>query len=343
MDISSIGRWRTSRVRPIERMRVRRSGRRRAAAADAECLAEPSPKNITLRICSRAWARLVHRRRQELVDRHAALQLPVHRAEVLPGARRQDRRTGEGRGVSVAHDRFLELHRGGRRPATYVLGGAFNCGKGQPGQIAPVTHGCPRPCSVRSTSSTPPGGGLTLQETIDRVLRLSKADACIVIARRVATVNVRWAHNTVTTNGDGDEVSLSVISIAGRRVAGVTRTHFPAEQLEAIVRESEAACARRPEAPDYMPLSRLGRAGQMARTARRCGHPRVRSAGAAIVDLYEQARRAGIRTFGYAELRSETTLVATSTGLKKRHSERIGKVEITAKTPDFRVRRGSAR
>ena len=28
-------------------------------------------------------------------------------------------------------------------PATYVLGGAFNCGKGQPGQIAPVTHGCP--------------------------------------------------------------------------------------------------------------------------------------------------------------------------------------------------------
>jgi TldD protein len=28
-------------------------------------------------------------------------------------------------------------------PQTYVLGGAFNCGKGQPGQIAPVSHGCP--------------------------------------------------------------------------------------------------------------------------------------------------------------------------------------------------------
>jgi TldD protein len=26
---------------------------------------------------------------------------------------------------------------------TYVLGGAFNCGKGQPGQIAAVSHGCP--------------------------------------------------------------------------------------------------------------------------------------------------------------------------------------------------------
>jgi TldD protein len=30
---------------------------------------------------------------------------------------------------------------GGR--STYLLGGAFNCGKGQPGQSAPVSHGCP--------------------------------------------------------------------------------------------------------------------------------------------------------------------------------------------------------
>ena len=28
-------------------------------------------------------------------------------------------------------------------PQSYVLGGAFNCGKGQPGQVAPVSHGCP--------------------------------------------------------------------------------------------------------------------------------------------------------------------------------------------------------
>ena len=28
-------------------------------------------------------------------------------------------------------------------PETYVLGGVLNCGKGQPGQAAPVSHGCP--------------------------------------------------------------------------------------------------------------------------------------------------------------------------------------------------------
>ncbi len=28
-------------------------------------------------------------------------------------------------------------------PSTFLLGGAVNCGKGQPGQVAPVSHGCP--------------------------------------------------------------------------------------------------------------------------------------------------------------------------------------------------------
>ena len=42
-------------------------------------------------------------------------------------------------------------------PSTYVLGGAFNCGKGQPGQVAPVSHGSPaalfRGVSVLNTQS----------------------------------------------------------------------------------------------------------------------------------------------------------------------------------------------
>jgi TldD protein len=28
-------------------------------------------------------------------------------------------------------------------PQTWVMGGAFNCGKAQPGQVASVSHGCP--------------------------------------------------------------------------------------------------------------------------------------------------------------------------------------------------------
>jgi TldD protein len=45
-------------------------------------------------------------------------------------------------------------------PSTYVLGGALNCGKGQPGQVAPVSHGCPAALfrSVRILNTAHEGG-----------------------------------------------------------------------------------------------------------------------------------------------------------------------------------------
>jgi len=45
-------------------------------------------------------------------------------------------------------------------PSTYLLGGAFNCGKGQPGQVAPVSHGCPAAVfeSVNVLNSAQEGG-----------------------------------------------------------------------------------------------------------------------------------------------------------------------------------------
>jgi len=157
-----------------------------------------------------------------------------------------------------------------------------------------------------------------------------------VIARRVASVNIRWAHNAVTTNGDADDVQLTVIAIAGRRAASVTRTYFPQERLEGIVREAEAACARRPDAPDYMPLLEgTGEPGDWsAPPADSDIHvfdpfiPQLRK-------LYDEARSAGIATFGYSEYQTATTFVAASTGVRRRDTERIGKVEITGKTQDF--------
>lgn len=175
------------------------------------------------------------------------------------------------------------------------------------------------------------------------MLRLSKADACIVIGQQEGATNIRWANNTVTTNGAVDRASLSIVSIVGRRVASVTRTYFPPQQLEGMVRESEAACERRPEAPDYMPLVEPGN------DARGAADWSALPTGADIhvLDafvpqlgtLFERARgskaRSTIETFGYAEHCTSTTWLATSTGIRRCYRDRLGKVEITAKTPDF--------
>jgi TldD protein len=58
---------------------------------------------------------------------------------------RAGRLAGQVRNVAYQSD-TLEFWRslvalGGEQ--TYELGGALNCGKGQPGQVAPVSHGCP--------------------------------------------------------------------------------------------------------------------------------------------------------------------------------------------------------
>jgi predicted Zn-dependent protease len=168
------------------------------------------------------------------------------------------------------------------------------------------------------------------------VLALSKADGCIAIVRRHARANVRWAGNTVTTNGATEQEELSIVSIVGRRAASVTRTYFPEDRLEEMVRESEAACARRPEAPDCMPLL-----GADTRPADWTAPPASTdihvfdALASKLAGVFADARRTGVQTFGYAEHGVSTVWLAASTGLRRRHTDRIGRIDITAKTPDF--------
>ena len=99
--------------------------------------------------------RHLHRRRQILVNRHAALQLPVHRSAVLPDPRRQAGRPAARRRLPGHHHRLLELD-GSRRRAVDVAArrgvqlrqGAARAGRrGQPRLSR-------RRCSAESTCST---------------------------------------------------------------------------------------------------------------------------------------------------------------------------------------------
>jgi predicted Zn-dependent protease len=177
---------------------------------------------------------------------------------------------------------------------------------------------------------------MRLPDAIERVLALSRADACIVIGREDTTANARWAGNTVTTNGAVADWSVSVVSILGRRVASATRTALSAEDLEPLVRRSEAACARTPEAADYQPLlPGNGAAPDWDMPAESLGIHVLDGVVPKLGAMFRRARVEGIQTFGYAEHTTSTVWLATSTGLRRRHTDGIGKLEFTAKTPDF--------
>jgi len=54
------------------------------------------------------------------------------------------------------------------------------------------------------------------QEAIERALAASRSDDCVVIAEETSAANLRWAGNTLTTNGVSRSRQLTVIAIDRR-------------------------------------------------------------------------------------------------------------------------------
>ena len=119
--------------------------------------------------------------------------------------------------------------------------------------------------------------GLSPQETVERALAAAKSGDCVVIAEETSTANLRWAGNTLTTNGVAGSRQLTVIAI-DRRAAGkgpgngpgnghgaatgvVSRAGIRPDQIEDVVREAEHAAAEATPAEDAGELAGAGGPG----------------------------------------------------------------------------------
>lgn len=175
-----------------------------------------------------------------------------------------------------------------------------------------------------------------IPETLEKVLKLSRADDCIAIAYESSTANIRWANNSSTTNGVSTNAQLYVISIIDKRVGVVGKSYFADERLEEIVRESEKACDGKPQAEDYLPLLQYTRGDEeWNETHEPTGIEVFEEFAPNLARLFEKGERSSVKLFGYAEHGSSTLHLATSGGARRRHSQTNGKVEVNAKTPDF--------
>jgi predicted Zn-dependent protease len=88
---------------------------------------------------------------------------------------------------------------------------------------------------------------------MEKVLKLSKADACEVNLNGFRGGNLRYARNTVTTAGTRKDDSLVVQSNFGKRAGTVTTNEFDDASLERAVRRSEELARLAPEDPEFMP------------------------------------------------------------------------------------------
>ncbi|MGI8868778.1 MAG: metallopeptidase TldD-related protein [Mycobacteriales bacterium] len=185
---------------------------------------------------------------------------------------------------------------------------------------------------------------LTAQETVERALAASRADGCIVIATEISQTNLRWANNTLTTNGEMRSRKLAVISVvdgqSGAAAGVIERSAVDAGAIEDLVRRAEKAARDAGPADDAAPLIEPG-ADYGGAASGWADAPTETSAGvfAGFAPALGQTlrRAAGERRllFGFAEHTAETTYLGTATGLRLRTSEPSGRLEVNAKSGDL--------
>lgn len=169
-----------------------------------------------------------------------------------------------------------------------------------------------------------------MSDLVEQALALSRADGCIVLVEESSTANLRWANNTLTTNGAMRGRSISVISVVGESVG--VRSATVAESLEDLVRASERAARDAAPAEDYGPLVEGGAAADFAEPAEQTSAAVLSSFAADLGAAFGSARADGITLYGYATHDVTTTWLGSSTGLRLRHAQPTGYVELTGKS-----------
>jgi predicted Zn-dependent protease len=178
---------------------------------------------------------------------------------------------------------------------------------------------------------------VTPQEMVERALQTSRSGACVVVVNESTTANVRWAGNTLTTNGVMRARDVTVIAIGERpdgQVAGVVSASVAtAADLDAVVAAADAAARDAQPAPDAAVL-----VGDEHNSADWDLPPEATSAAAfdtyapRLGESLAAARADGIELFGFAEHGLSTTYVGSSAGLRLRHVQPGGRIEITGKS-----------
>jgi predicted Zn-dependent protease len=192
-------------------------------------------------------------------------------------------------------------------------------------------------------------GGTRPQEAVERALAAARCDDCVVIADETSSANLRWAGNTLTTNGVSRSRQLTVVAISragtAARAGVVSRAGVRADQIEDVVREAEKEAAEGSPAEDAQPLlapvDEAAPGGEAAAGAvwddpvSGTGIGVFRSFSAALGEAFGVAAAAGQRLYGFAQHGATSTFLGTSTGLRLRHDQPAGLVDINAKSADL--------
>ena len=189
---------------------------------------------------------------------------------------------------------------------------------------------------MTSTTST----DVRIQDLVEQALALSTASGCLVIGEELTSANLRWAGNSLTTNGQAHSRKLVVISIVdgeqGVSSGVVSRAVTGAEDLAALVAASEEAARSASPADDASPLIEpYESSDDWDAPAAGTGIEVFGDFAPALGRAFAEAEKADRLLYGFAEQLMSSTFLASSTGLRRRHDQPTGRLELNAKSRDL--------
>ena len=181
------------------------------------------------------------------------------------------------------------------------------------------------------------------QDAVERALQAATCDDCVVIADESSAANLRWAANSLTTNGVSRSRQLTVIAISRRgdeaAVGGVSRAGVSEDQIPAIVAEAERQAADGSPADDAQPLATPA---ESSGSGQRWDDPPTETeigvfSGFAreLGNAFATAASGDRKLYGFAEHQLTSSYLGTSTGLRLRHDQPTGRLELNAKSADM--------
>ena len=177
------------------------------------------------------------------------------------------------------------------------------------------------------------------QELVEHALKTTSSDQCVVIVHDSTSANLRWANNTLTTNGVMHHVSVTVVAFhgtgEGTASGSVSASAASTEQVTRIVEQADAAARASSPAEDAAELPDGGVDDSWFDPSGETSIEVYSSFAPALGEAFGRASAEDRILYGFVDHDVTTTYLGSSTGLRLRHVQPTGHYGCTAKPTDL--------
>jgi predicted Zn-dependent protease len=173
------------------------------------------------------------------------------------------------------------------------------------------------------------------QGLVEHALATSTSEQCIVIVNDSTSANLRWANNTLTTNGVMHSIDVTVIAFQGAGNASVSGTAASPEQVTALVESADRAARLADPAEDKAELVTGDAASDWDDPSGETSIQVFDGFAAKLGEAFKQADAEKRILYGFVFHEVATTYLGSSTGLRLRHVQPTGHYGCTGKNAEL--------